>query len=141
MRKGLIFFCCSCAILLFTIINLSVGPIISGKVGHDTTIDYSGEVMDFNWGTANCKYYSDYYDEISKTISGDQLKYGAEWNKEECNNKKGMHDMEYTSFIFNIVIGFVCALLGLFHLFDLKKRICLKNLFNWIRMRYCWVHF
>ena len=29
--------------------------------------------------------------------------------------------MEYTSFIFNIVIGFVCSLLGLFHLFDLKK--------------------
>ena len=127
MRKGLIFFCCACAILLFTIINLSVGPIISGKVGHDTTLDYSGEGMDFNWGTANCKYYSDYYDEISKTISGDELKYEYEWNKDECNNKKGMHDMEYTSFIFNIVIGFVCALLGLFHLFDLKKEFVSKT--------------
>ena len=29
--------------------------------------------------------------------------------------------MEYTSFIFDIVIGFVCSLLGLFHLFDIKK--------------------
>ena len=34
---------------------------------------------------------------------------------------KGMHNMEYTSFIFDIVIGFVCSLLGLFHLFDIKK--------------------
>ena len=31
-----------------------------------------------------------------------------------------MHDMEYTSFIFDIVIGFVCGLLGLFHLFDIR---------------------
>ena len=29
--------------------------------------------------------------------------------------------MEYTSFIFDIVIGFVCGLIGLLHLFDLKK--------------------
>ena len=34
---------------------------------------------------------------------------------------KAMHDMEYTSFIFDIIIGFVCSLLGLFHLFDIKK--------------------
>ncbi len=32
MNKGLIFFCCACAILLFTIINLSVGPIVTGAV-------------------------------------------------------------------------------------------------------------
>ena len=34
---------------------------------------------------------------------------------------KGMHDMEYTSFIFDIVIGFICGLLGLLHLFEVKK--------------------
>ena len=32
-----------------------------------------------------------------------------------------MHDMEYTAFIFDIVIGFVCGLIGLLHLFELKK--------------------
>lgn len=37
MNKGLIFFCCSCIILVFTIINLSVGPISSGRIrGLDT---------------------------------------------------------------------------------------------------------
>ncbi len=35
--------------------------------------------------------------------------------------------MEYTSFIFNIVIGFVCSLLGLLHLFDVKKDFVLKT--------------
>ena len=35
--------------------------------------------------------------------------------------------MEYTSFIFNMVIGFVCGLLGLLHLFDVKKELVSKT--------------
>ena len=112
MSKGLIFFCCSCAILLFTIINLSVGPIIHGKVNGD-------------WGTANCELYKDRYDE--STHHGDELKYQEEWAKDECIRKKAMHDMEYTSFIFNAVIGYVCATLGLLHLFDVKKEFVSKT--------------
>ena len=38
-----------------------------------------------------------------------------------------MHDMEYTSFIFNAVIGYVCATLGLLHLFDVKKEFVSKT--------------
>jgi len=117
MTKGLIFFCCACAILLFTIINLSVGPIISGTVGHNNN--------DLYWGTANCAYYKDQYDESDD--SGDELKYGDEWRKDECIRKKAMHDMEYTSFIFNAVIGYVCATLGLLHLFEVKKEFVSKT--------------
>ena len=84
MSKGLLFFCCSCAILLFTIVNLSIGPIISGKVGNDQDPDG----YDFNWGTMNCKLYNDIYDESKKTLSGDDLKYGAEWIKKECQLRK-----------------------------------------------------
>ena len=120
MSKGLIFFCCSCAILLFTIINLSVGPIISGKVGKDNQFNH-----EFYWGTANCEYWKDRYDESHD--SGDVLKYGLEWYKDECIRKKAMHDMEYTSFIFNAVIGYVCATLGLLHLFDVKKEFVSKT--------------
>ena len=114
MSKGLIFFCCSCAILLFTIINLSVGPIIHGKVNND-------------WGTANCEYWKDEYDKYKSAITGDALKYSYEWYKDECIRKKAMHDMEYTSFIFNAVIGYVCATLGLLHLFDVKKEFVPKT--------------
>ena len=114
MSKGLIFFCCSCAILLFTIINLSVGPIIHGKVNND-------------WGTANCEYWKDEYDKYKSAITGDALKYSYEWYKDECIRKKAMHDMEYTSFIFNAVIGYVCATLGLLHLFDVKKEFVSKT--------------
>jgi len=123
MSKGLIFFCCACAILLFTIINLSVGPIISGKVGHD--VDQNGD--EFYWGTADCAYYKDEYDKYESSLSGDQLKYTLGWYKDECIRKKAMHDMEYTSFIFNAVIGYVCATLGLLHLFEVKKEFVSKT--------------
>lgn len=108
MGKGLLFFCCSCCILVLTIINLSIGPIITGR----TDIE----------GTMNCAAINDAYD-LAKDAgaSNDDLKYTAKWSKDECLRKKGMHDMEYTAFIFDIVIGFVCGLIGLLHLFDLKK--------------------
>ena len=108
MGKGLLFFCCSCCILVLTIINLSIGPIITGR----TDIE----------GTMNCARLNDYYDQLKDAgASNDDLKYTAKWSKDECLRKKGMHDMEYTAFIFDIVIGFVCGLIGLLHLFDLKK--------------------
>jgi len=119
MGKGLIFFCCSCCILVLTIVNLSIGPIISGSVGYT----YSNLLQrSYSWGNANCKAFSDVYDDkIDNGTPKDDLKYSYKWAINECKRKKGMHDMEYTSFIFDIVIGFVCSLIGLLHLFDLKK--------------------
>ena len=106
MGKGLLFFCCSCCILVLTIINLSVGPIVSKAVGS-------------SWGLENCKSYQDYYDDQDNLPDAQdkKLKSEIDW----CTRVKGMHDMEYTAFIFDIVIGFVCGLVGLLHLFDLKK--------------------
>ena len=113
MSKGLIFFCCACTILLFTIINLSVGPVISGRLE--------------NWGSVNCAIYKDNYDDAKEHDTGDALKYGAEWILNYCNNHKAMYNMEYTSFVFDIVLGFICALLGLLHLFDVKKDLVSKT--------------
>jgi len=120
MIKGLIFFCCACAILIFTIINLSVGPIVSGAAKN-----FSGG----DWGTLNCQEKKDDYDDAKddNSIDDDTLKYLYEWDLNECQRMKGMHDMEYTSFIFNMVIGFVCGLLGLLHLFDVKKELVSKT--------------
>jgi len=119
MSKGLIFFCCACAILIFTIINLSVGPIVSGALKN-----FSGD-----WGTLNCQKEKDDYDDAkdSNLYNDDILKYYYEWPLNDCQRMKGMHDMEYTSFIFNMVIGFVCGLLGLLHLFDVKKELVSKT--------------
>jgi hypothetical protein len=101
--------------LLFSIINLSVGPIISKRVG-----DY--------WGTLNCEKAKDDYDKVKDQDDPDNdIKYNLEYYMHECQREKAMHDMEYTSFIFDIVIGFVCGLLGLLHLFELKKEFVPKT--------------
>ena len=116
MSKGLIFFCCACTILLFTIINLSVAPIINGRVNIT--------------GTENCKQYSDIYDERKKSqppLTDVEKKYTHEWRIDACNRKKAMYNMEYTSFIFDMVIGFVCGLLGLLHHFEVKKEFVPKT--------------
>ena len=116
MGKGLLFFCCSCCILVLTIINLSVGPIISKKVGQADPNNNNVEA----WGTANCKAYKDSYDD-NKGGMDDKQKKKAKSIITACERGKALHDMEYTAFIFDIVIGFVCGLIGLLHLFDLKK--------------------
>ena len=115
MSKGLIFFCCSCAILLFSIINLSVGPIVSKRVRGD-------------WGTVNCEEAKDDYDKVKDQDDPvNYHKYNEKWKMYAFQRLKAMHDMEYTSFIFDVVIGFVCGLLGLLHLFELKKEFVPKT--------------
>ena len=120
MGKGLIFFCCSCCILILTIVNLSIGPVISGKVSQ-TNDPVTGE--SYEWATANCKAISDKIDDLKDNngAKDDDLKYNWKWLKDECTREKGMHDMEYTAFIFDIVIGFICGLFGLLHIFEVKK--------------------
>ena len=123
--KGSIFFCCSCAILLFSIINLSIGPIVNKKVTNYTVGPTTGN----SWGTLNCKLLSDSYKDYKKShaLSDNQKKYIYERVINECNRKKAMHDMEYTSFIFNLVFGLICSLLGLLHHFELKKEFISKT--------------
>ena len=115
MGKGLIFFCCACCIFVLTIINLSIGPVISKTVGGGN----GNTNLNIAWGTANCESLKDQKDDV--TNCDDACKKGWDSRIDYCTRAKGMHDMEYTAFIFDIVIGFVCGLIGLLHLFDLKK--------------------
>ena len=119
MGKGLLFFCCACCILTLTIINLSIGPIISGAASR--FFGNGNSVVDL--GTQNCKVFKDILDTAKDNPNhdDDEIKYNEEYEYNTCTRAKGMHDMEYTAFIFDIVIGFVCGLIGLLHLFDLKK--------------------
>ena len=118
MGKGILFFAFSCCILVLSIINLSIGPVVNKVVGK--TMIYNEPVA---WGTANVARYKDLKDrrdnELEKNIIQSVI--------DALEVLKGMHDMEYTSFIFDIVIGFVCGLLGLFHLFELKKEFVPKT--------------
>ena len=129
MNKVFVFFCCSCVILLFSIINLCIGPIINRRVYNPYISTPAGSTSGDSWGTLNCAYLSDQYDQDKKDgpIDDKDKKYQYEWKINECQRKKGMHDMEYTTFIFDIVIGFVCGLLGLLHYFELKPDFISKT--------------
>ena len=104
MSAGANFFVVSCAILIFSIINLSIGPIINGKLT--------------NYGNANCKKKVDDYDDAKEKNPdmSEEEKKEKELDIRKCRNRKAMSNMEYTSFIFNIFISFVCVLLGLYGL-------------------------
>ena len=71
MPKDIFYFICSCIIMLLTAINQSVVPIISKKVGTDC-------FLWGNWGTLNCKKWSDKYDDNKGIDSAKALKYNYE---------------------------------------------------------------
>ena len=110
MGKGFLFFCCSCVILALTIVNLSIGPNITGKTSDDEP-----------WGNLNCAKKKDDYDKADDGTLSDAGKKYYEVQIDKCERTKAMYNMEYTSFIFDVVIGFVCGLLGLLHIFEVKK--------------------
>ena len=113
MSSGTTFFICACAILLFSIINYKLAPIINGRVG-------------YSWGLLNCAKMSDDYDsarEANPDMS-DEQKETFESDIRKCRNRKAMHDMEHTSIVFNGVIGFICVLLGLY---GLQKEVIPKT--------------
>ena len=120
MPKDLIFFICACVIMVLTAINLSVGPIISKKVGTDS-------VLGGNWGTLNCEKMSDDLEEAKKTKDAKTIKYDEEWKKDECYRKRAMYKLEYTSFIIDVCIGFACSLLMLLHLMGQKTDFMSKT--------------
>ena len=99
------FFFVSCIILVLATINMGVGPIMNKKLGT-------------SWGNANCEKLVNDYEDYKKSNPNmdEQTKEENEYNINRCKNRKTMYNMEYTSFVFNIVIGFIGVLIGLYGL-------------------------
>ena len=109
--KRTLFLCFSGAIVLFTIICFCTAPIINKVIPQPT-----------NWNTDNCKLKEDEY-KIVKERSGatkEEIDYYKRI-KNECNRKKAMYGLEYSALILDIILGFICAILGILHYFDVGK--------------------
>ena len=105
MSPGANFFVASCAILIFSVINLSIGPSINNTTNT-------------NWALLNCEQLEHKLDDLKRDnpdLPEAQISQ-LESSIRMCHNMKAMYNMEFTSFIFNIVIAFVCVLLGLYGL-------------------------
>ena len=103
MNNSLFFLIIGCASICFTIIVICNGPVIT-------------QIVSFS-GYQNCKYESDQYNEAKKGSLTDEMKkyYTKRINK--CKRHNAMYGLEYASLITDIVLGFICTLLGLLSYF------------------------
>ena len=113
MSNGMIFFIFACCILVLSIININIGPIVSLSLGSD-------------WNQLNCKLLSDEY-ELQKNEFGSlddkTKKFTFEYPIKRCNRRKGMYYSEHIAFVFDVVIGFLCGLLGFVHFLGYKLEL------------------
>ena len=104
MNKTLIFFCISCCLLIFNIIEINTG------------------VGNISYRSANCQRYSDHHKYIDKEniVTGDLkdkfLKYLKE-GQHFCERYKASHGLKYACIISNIFFAVLCGLLSLLHIF------------------------
>ena len=106
MNKSVIFLFIALAILIFSIICVSVAPVMNDILGKFT-----------RWGKFNCKYYADqakYADSLNEKFKYEKI-------RDLCYRQNAMYGLEYSSFIIDLGIGFICAQLAVMHYFKIGK--------------------
>ena len=121
MSKEANFFGVSFLIFIFSIITLFISPLIN-----NISNDFS------SWGNLNCKFFSDKEKNANDLNEIQKMKK----LKNLCYRQKAMYNLEYTSFIINLVTGLICMQLGLMLSFkkndSFKKKIGLFGLISGI---------
>ena len=115
MNKTLIFLCISCTLIVFSIITICTGPILTGSLSAS------------NWRNQNCQHYADHRKYIDderiipdKTVRDEYKKY-LKKGQHLCERQKAMYGLEYASFISDLFFGVLCGLLSLLHYFGTGK--------------------
>ena len=114
MNIKLFFLTFSSIVSILSIITICISPNINGFNDHE-------------WRSLNCQSLKDQYDndknqdytsneDKDKTLKTDK----KELNK--CRRHKGMHDLEYTSLIVDLIFGTFSSILGLLHYLDVGKQ-------------------
>ena len=125
MNYTLIFFICSFSILILSAVTICVAPIIN-------RFYVDGD----DWVGLNCKRYSDEYDYMKsqKKLTDENLEEERqkliEAKKKEiniCKRKKAAYGLEYASFTCDVILGGICAILGLLHYLEVGKTIEKKS--------------
>jgi hypothetical protein len=131
MDKYLFFFILSSALLIISVITICLAPIINGAgTVNFYNIGASAPANEKNlfkeWGTASCQLLNDDY-KHKKDIGG----FNGDTNGREetqtkrkindCKRHKAMFGLEYAALISDVVLGFICMLLGLIHYLEQGK--------------------
>ena len=119
MKNNLLFLILSGALLALSVITVCLAPIINKINGQ---YDYFED-----WNIGNCQKLDDDYknyknhDAYNPEIYGDSVKIEEKIVKrriDECKRHKAMYALEYVAFIVDIVLGFICFVLGLMHFLE-----------------------
>lgn len=110
MNKTLIFLILATCTVIISVAIISIAPNINNVHGNSD-----------DWATQNCELISDHI----KLLKGDITTLKK--MKNLCYRQKAMHNMEYATFIINIIIGFVCADLALIHYLGFGKDFEIKT--------------
>ena len=118
MKKTL-FLIFSAAIVIFSVICIGSSPLIN-------RVTISGVYEPLGWGYLNCKKRSDDYKNEKDTtpLTGDAKDKHLKSYKHDlnlCNRKKAVYGLEHASLIIDVILGFLCLILGLLHYFDVGK--------------------
>ena len=106
MNKILIFLIISTVIVAFSVITLSSAPIINKTITDSK-----------DWAIDNCKLYAD-QEELTDNLNE---KYSLHREKTLCERRKAMYGLEYASFIFDVISGFLCLLLSFLRYLKIGK--------------------
>ena len=107
MNRELLFLFISIITFCFSIISIFNAPIIN---------NINKDLIDFSkWGKHNCKFYSDLED--NSELLDDIHKFRK--LKNLCERQKAMYNLEYSSLIIDIVLGFITSQLGLINYFKI----------------------
>ena len=109
MKKTL-FLILSGAIVIFSIICICSGPVISGTIP-----------LVSNWKTKNCQLLTDELKYLEDNNGAESQIKDKRKERNKCNRDKAMYGLEYSSLIIDVICGFVCTILGLLHYFDIAK--------------------
>ena len=123
MQKNLFFLICAAALLILSIICIFIGPNINDKI-YDLHILISGNYPCTKTPSLNCqKMEDDYNFHIENNFYFANETHKKLYKKEidECKKLNAMKDLEFSSFIIDVVLGFICFFLGLIHYLDQGK--------------------
>ena len=114
MNKNLFFLCSATGILILSIICVFTAPTINRHINR---------IFPINIATFNVQILEDDYnfDLDNNNYSGEAEKKQVKKSIDEFKKLKAMHGLEYSSFIADIVLGFICFFLGLVHYLDQGK--------------------
>ena len=117
MNKNLFFFIFASTLLILSIVAICHAPIIN-----------NGKNYFIGWNIENCKKMDDEYqykkfrgDYDYDTIEAFLQEKITKRRIKECNNHKTIYGLEYSAFIIDIVLGFICAFLGLINFLEPGK--------------------